>query len=850
MKQLPVESAKAFCLFCICLATACITAGCKGSKETPRIVPREGLTLPAIKSLAWLGGEDTPGCFVSVSEDGAARVWDIYSGFMENNSLRHEDTGETDLSQGVQSPDGTMTLFAPGDGSVSLANAATGEELARYYGYGSREEAGEWISISPAGFHNASWRGNSILDLKAGETRYSLAQLSGALFRPDLFRDLVAGEKPELPLSLDSLIAEERTPPLVSQAEDRGAAGEPLDEAGLVVKITEQGGGAGLVAVYRRAGGREIPAGLFPAEKAAEKTYTEKDKSRSKRVCYEIRVKYEHGDIGVSAFNKDNTVESGIHWFTPPHDSAGKTETPAAESPPVLRALLASGEAGRENTGALEDSLLMQEEGDLYRAVDVKSLLGEDFSRMNYIPALEELCSGSGNNDVVIIYLRGGFGADSLGDLRVAVAGESSPESAISAAMILEHILPMKANSLFLMDLEPDVNEAKLETALLRFRHRLGPKAMLASFMQALPPHDGSSGDGGYSAIQAILRELNPDLSGANSRLTGNTHASAAELLGCAGETLAEQGNQFSVFLPMEDFRVTDRLINSGELRFQTMASGMLKIDRVDAAPLPLTFGATMIRTLPPGSYIIDMIYRNGYRETRMVKLRRKESQWVTFNYVPSFFEGDISAGAFRALPSLGINMAELNPANYQTINREAMEGMGMAPYYVAFLAGEKLYREGSYDKAIAEYGRSISLKADYAEAYVSRGNARRRKGDLDRAVEDYSRALGLKSGYAEVYNYRGFVYAQKGDYGRAIADYTQAIRFRADYTDAFFNRAWAYGKQANWDRAIADYTQVIKNEPSNAAAYNERANAWRSKGDETRAAADCEAAKKLANSK
>jgi tetratricopeptide (TPR) repeat protein len=198
-----------------------------------------------------------------------------------------------------------------------------------------------------------------------------------------------------------------------------------------------------------------------------------------------------------------------------------------------------------------------------------------------------------------------------------------------------------------------------------------------------------------------------------------------------------------------------------------------------------------------------------------------------------------------RNIPQNGVNFVELNPANYQKVNQEAMEGMGMAPHYVAFLSGEKHYKEENYEWAISEYDRAIFLKADFADAYAARGNAQRRKGDLNRAIEDYNLALSLKSGYAEVYNYRGFVYAQNGDLNRAIADYTQAIRYKTNYTDAYFNRAYAYGKQGEWDRAIFDYTQVIKLEPSNWVAYNERGNAWYSRGETAKAVLDFEASKK-----
>ena len=376
---------------------------------------------------------------------------------------------------------------------------------------------------------------------------------------------------------------------------------------------------------------------------------------------------------------------------------------------------------------------------------------------------------------------------------------------------------------MLLLDLTSDDSNDRTETALKRLRQRLGPRAMLA----------GHSAEG--------LSIASPVISGLASG-HGRSYTSAGDLLTYAAAALSEQGKTFLAFHPQRDFPLADPFMSAGELKFQTMTAGMLKIDQIDTDPVSLVFGVTITRTLAQGNYIIDMVYRNGYRETRFVDLKANDSQWIIFTYTPALLNGS----SIGALPLGGINISELNPANYQKINREAMEGMGMAPYYVAYLAGEKYYKEGNYSEAIAEYNRAVSLSPDYAEAYISRGNAQRRNGNYDRAIEDYSRALRLNNSYADVYNYRGFAYTQKGDYIRAIADYTQAIRVRADYTDAFFNRAYAYGKQGNWDGAIADYTQVINLEPSNSVAYNERGHAWKGKGENERAEADYGAAERL----
>jgi len=680
--------------------------------------------------------------------------------------------------------------------------------------------------------------------VKYGNKNYRLEQFSGALFRPDLFNALLRGEETEIPATLESLVGEDNAPPLLALSIENALSFESTffpDEVKreLKIVITEQKGGAGWAALYHRSGDNDIPVGLFPAEKAALKKYTDKE-----NICYEIRVRLDRlafrtGEMGVSVFNKYNTVESERIWIDlPAHDYGELFEKPVLlRESPVLSVLFAGADdEARDQAETLGKFFTLQQDGNLYSAVETKNLFGEEFTRTGLTQTLEKLSAETDKSGLVVLYIRGGFSVDPLGDLRI-LPGMTGEEE-IHGSDLIESIFNFSSNLVLLFDMESHLSETKIESSLLRLRHRMGSKAMAAAFLA--PPEDLKEG---RPLISSIMEALSPDFSnaGALTGLTGKRYISAMELLASAGEALAGQGT-FISFNPAEDFRIADRFVNTGELKFQTMSSGMLRIDQVDKNPVPLNFGETMIRALPAGNYIIDMVYRNGYRETRIVDLRLKDSAWVIFTYTPSLISGSYS---FANLP-FGINIAELDPANYEKINREAMEAMGMAPHYVAFLAGENFYKQGSYDRAITEYNRAISLKADYVEAFVSRGNAQRRRGDLNRALEDYNRVLGLKNDYAEVYNYRGFIHAQRGDLNRAIQDYTQAIRYKANYADAFFNRAHAYGKRDSWEEAIADYTQVIKLEPSNAIAYRQRGNAWQSNGDVSKADADYAAARRL----
>ncbi|MDR0583454.1 MAG: tetratricopeptide repeat protein [Treponema sp.] len=198
------------------------------------------------------------------------------------------------------------------------------------------------------------------------------------------------------------------------------------------------------------------------------------------------------------------------------------------------------------------------------------------------------------------------------------------------------------------------------------------------------------------------------------------------------------------------------------------------------------------------------------------------------------------------ALPAFGVHIAELNPVNYRKSDPALLEQMGMEPYLVSFIMGEQRYRAGDYDRAIAEYNRSVSLNANFSDALVSRGNAWLKKGDTRRAIEDYTRALTLQNRRPEVYNYRGYARAEQGETVRAIADFSRALALKADYADALINRAHALYETGDYDRAIEDCTRVIALEPENAAVWNRRGSAWYGKEDDERAIADFSRALKI----
>jgi tetratricopeptide (TPR) repeat protein len=164
----------------------------------------------------------------------------------------------------------------------------------------------------------------------------------------------------------------------------------------------------------------------------------------------------------------------------------------------------------------------------------------------------------------------------------------------------------------------------------------------------------------------------------------------------------------------------------------------------------------------------------------------------------------------------------------------------------LCFYRGYTYDRLDKHDLAIADYGRSIELKSDVADAYNNRGVAYAHRGEYDLAIADCNRAIELKPDYVEVYNNRGNAYVGKGEYDLAITDYNRVIELRPDLAVTYNNRGVTYDHQGEYDLAIADYGRAIDLKPDYAEAYGNRGAAYYHKGAYDQAIADLDRAIEL----
>ncbi len=196
-----------------------------------------------------------------------------------------------------------------------------------------------------------------------------------------------------------------------------------------------------------------------------------------------------------------------------------------------------------------------------------------------------------------------------------------------------------------------------------------------------------------------------------------------------------------------------------------------------------------------------------------------------------------------------------------------------------AFDAGERYLRQARYPEAIVSFDRALSMRGDYAEAYLMRGRANLSLGKpllaiadftkvtelrprdpislLDRgqahmalheypeALSDFTHAVELDSKLDFAYNLRGTAVRAMGDPKKALDDFDRAVNLRESMSNVF-QRGATYQLLGDHEFAIADFSRVISFEPASAEAYYARAQSFSALGDDEAARRDRDKAQLL----
>lgn len=139
----------------------------------------------------------------------------------------------------------------------------------------------------------------------------------------------------------------------------------------------------------------------------------------------------------------------------------------------------------------------------------------------------------------------------------------------------------------------------------------------------------------------------------------------------------------------------------------------------------------------------------------------------------------------------------------------EEMPNHVLAHNYLA----KALYEQARYDEAIQEANKTMSLSANYKEAFLTRVYSYHKKLDLSQAINDLSKVLVVYKNdddILDLINYRGDMYVEFSQHMNAIADYSNVIFKDPENIYALYHRAKAYDVIARKEAAILDYSKIV----------------------------------------
>lgn len=124
---------------------------------------------------------------------------------------------------------------------------------------------------------------------------------------------------------------------------------------------------------------------------------------------------------------------------------------------------------------------------------------------------------------------------------------------------------------------------------------------------------------------------------------------------------------------------------------------------------------------------------------------------------------------------------------------------------------GLTYYEQKEYDKALADYNRTIQLRDDYPDAHYNRGVVYFTFKRYDEALEDYTIAIRQAPTFAKAYNNRGNIYHLKGQYKEAIEDYNKALEHSPTFGKVYCDRAGTYYTTGNYKAAMEDVQKALQ---------------------------------------
>jgi formylglycine-generating enzyme required for sulfatase activity/WD40 repeat protein len=625
-----------------------------------------------VRALGEYGG---PVSALALSPDGAMAAAAAAGGIAMLNAKNGKITktfpnGDGDLVMAFNHDNGYLALGLK-NGTTRLLDTATGREVIRYIGLPEKE----WISMTPNGYYNASRRGASMFSLQVGDETNTLEQMSGRLLRIDKIYNIVTGQEK----NPDDPLADTGPKPPVVEIMGPRSLRSAEGTVSLRVRITAAEG-HGAIKVFN--GDYLNVPGIYSVEETIDSQRTEGNK-RIYEVILPVSLNYGKNSLKVAVYNQTQQVTSQI---TPA--SSAEVQCDFADAPregPVLHILLAAVAKYKEkaivelaytknDAEKILEIFERQKNGTLYARTEKYELFDEGLTREAFIDMFDRLKNEVKPEDGFVFFYAGHGSVDEDKDFYL-VPWDSIPgsvEKDITKWDLIENIGKIRAkNSLILLDACRSGALIDMQSAFTKIFGEMRQKAVIVaslgdqkaaeasnlghgvftySLLKALEG-DAIQGEKRFITVQDLINFVNNDVPATMRELLNPRKAEGEKPV-----VLAMRDMDFSrkskpviqkpaAFPPENNFEIVDLKYEPCEVTLETASSGSLEIIAM-AGTHPVSVEEVIkelkagedpkpVQRLKEGSYTLTMLYTDGEKEPKLIKVENNTRQDVAFTHVP-----------------------------------------------------------------------------------------------------------------------------------------------------------------------------------------------------------------------
>lgn len=193
--------------------------------------------------------------------------------------------------------------------------------------------------------------------------------------------------------------------------------------------------------------------------------------------------------------------------------------------------------------------------------------------------------------------------------------------------------------------------------------------------------------------------------------------------------------------------------------------------------------GAIYKNGIPTGGYEVQFDKEGYFPARSTIRLSIGDNYDISVKLEPLPDQSASGAGLLRSVVEL------VNAGKFAEAISKAGDGLGKEPAnaMLHYYRGYCQEKSGNTAAAIADYGRAVELKADFALALSSLGKLQARQGEYAKAAANYKKACELQADNADVlYNY-GICLVNLGDNAEARKTFEKVLALDGAHADACF---------------------------------------------------------------